>query len=694
MATTWQQVHFRFRNDDGSESAATWKAAADTNVTADVSGGDVSLRVRFNIRETGTTSATFSARLYYSLNGGAYAQINASGTPVVASASGNLTDDASTTQQISSGTFVAGKVDDVNAQTGSTGTIAQNNDTEFEFMLTVSAASVANSDTIDLRVRRGTVALTTYTVTARITVKKDVLAGVGSATFTGFAPTIPPPGLSGPVTDNFDRANNASLGSNWTTPSGTNAIRINSNQAAGNATLGGGAAYWSANAFNDDQYSKCIPIGLAAGGRYEYAGVRMGGANGEGYYAKTDGTNSWLVYINAAGAESTLATFSGTGFNGSTDILEIRAVGTAIRFYKNGSQIGSDATDSNIASGYAGFLEAPDNNTAIDSWEGGNVTSGTTVLPDVGILSFAGFAAAVAITANVLCSPGVGTGTFSAFAPTVGVSNNQVVLPGAGLGSFSGFAPSVTIGTNVLAGVGSATFAGQAPTIGLSDNKQVLPGVGAASFAGFAPTVAATDYKVVLPGVGSATFAGFAPTPSVSNNQVVLPGVGSATFTGFSPTVTASDHKQVLPGTGVLTFTGQAPALDNSITVQPGAGDVSISGFAPTVLAPRNVLADVGAVSITGFAPTVFASDNQEVQPGTGLATFEGFAPDMGGNREVLAGFGSLVLAGFAPSVIAYSPSPRNSAGNFGGRESGYGVQRRTAEGADRRISENKHRSG
>ena len=261
MATTWVQVHGRFRNDDGSESAATWKAAVDTNIsTSDLLSGDFLFRLRINVRQTGTTGATFSGRLYYSLNGGAYAQINASGTPVVALDSANLTDDAATTQQISAGTFIAGKVDDVNAQTGSTASMAQNRDTEMEFNLKAVASALADGNTIDFQIRRGTVALTTYTVTPRLTVIKS-----------------PPPPLSGPATDDFNRTDNASLGSNWATPTGENALRISSNQAAGNAALGAGAAYWSANSFDDDQYSKCLPTGLAAGGRYECAGVRMGG---------------------------------------------------------------------------------------------------------------------------------------------------------------------------------------------------------------------------------------------------------------------------------------------------------------------------------------------------------------------------------------------------------------------------------
>lgn len=172
MATTWQQVHFRTRNDDGSETTATWKDVADTNLSVDVSGGDVYLRIRFNIRQTGTTGATFSAQLWLSYNGGAYAQILTTTLQIQPSPSANFADDAATTQQISAGTFIAGKMDDATCVTGSTASMAQNRDTELEFMLKIPSAHVFDGDTIDLRVRRGSIALATYSVTPRIAIVK------------------------------------------------------------------------------------------------------------------------------------------------------------------------------------------------------------------------------------------------------------------------------------------------------------------------------------------------------------------------------------------------------------------------------------------------------------------------------------------------------------------------------------------
>jgi len=176
MAVAFTQTDFRFRNDDGSESTATWKAAVNTNITVDVTSGDVKVRVRLAAQEVGTTAATFAANLFLSKNGGVYAQVGAATSSVKSVDSTNLTDNAATTQQITAFTFVAGRVDDVDGTTTATASIVQNSGTEFEFMVQLVAADLANADTLDFRVYRSGVAITTYTNTGRVTITKSIKA--------------------------------------------------------------------------------------------------------------------------------------------------------------------------------------------------------------------------------------------------------------------------------------------------------------------------------------------------------------------------------------------------------------------------------------------------------------------------------------------------------------------------------------
>jgi hypothetical protein len=187
MATTWVQTHARFRNDDGSQTTATWKAALDTNISVDVGAGNVNLRIRISSSQTGTTGAKVTGTLYLSKNGGAYAAVTDVTSSVKAIASANFADEDATTQQISSGTFVAGKMDEVNGACTATGTIAQNSVTEHEFSVQLISADLASGNTLDFRMRNGSTAYTTYTVTPRITVLKSssLTMNVGSYAVTG-----------------------------------------------------------------------------------------------------------------------------------------------------------------------------------------------------------------------------------------------------------------------------------------------------------------------------------------------------------------------------------------------------------------------------------------------------------------------------------------------------------------------------
>lgn len=174
MAVSFTQTDFRLRNDDGSETTATWKAAANTNISVDMNAGDVNVRIRLCAQEVGTTAATFASNLFASYNGGAYAQVGSATSQVKSVDSANLTDNAATTQQVTAFTFVAGRVDDVDGTMTSTASIAQNSGTEFEFMVQLIRADLANGDTLDFRVYRSGVAIATYTNVPRITIIKSL----------------------------------------------------------------------------------------------------------------------------------------------------------------------------------------------------------------------------------------------------------------------------------------------------------------------------------------------------------------------------------------------------------------------------------------------------------------------------------------------------------------------------------------
>lgn len=192
MAVSFTQTDFRLRNDDGSESTATWKAAANTSISLDVGLGNVNLRIRFAMKETGSTASTFAANIFMSKNGGAYAQVTAATANAKVVDSTNLTDNNATTQQLGAGTFVAGRVDDVDGTTTATSSIAQNSVTDFEFMVQLVSADLASGNTLDFRCYKSGVAVATYTNTPRITVlkSKTLTASLGTYTESGVSNSL------------------------------------------------------------------------------------------------------------------------------------------------------------------------------------------------------------------------------------------------------------------------------------------------------------------------------------------------------------------------------------------------------------------------------------------------------------------------------------------------------------------------
>ncbi len=173
-APLYEQDSFRGRNDDGSESAATWIATANTNWTQNP---DENFRIRFLIEETADEvddDVTF--QLQYNKNGGGWNDVNAASSNVRSSASPNVVDGADTTEQMGGpGTFITNNdgFDEVNGLAGGTVldfTATANQEVEVEFCVQIRTVDTAPADTIQLRVVRGpSTVLNAYTNTPTIT---------------------------------------------------------------------------------------------------------------------------------------------------------------------------------------------------------------------------------------------------------------------------------------------------------------------------------------------------------------------------------------------------------------------------------------------------------------------------------------------------------------------------------------------
>lgn len=201
------QVNFRGRYDNGSETAAGWIANVDTNFSFNA---ETVFRIRIAVAETNSRAATYGYKLYRSLGGGTYTEVTPSSAVVQLVSSSYVTHDDLTTQQISSGTFVQGRIN----TTGTTSNVALNNSrTEIEYVIKIVGADVATGNTIDLRAYRSDdAALNTYTVTPRVTVA-----------------TVPPPDRNVNKTDSIALTENRSLSLSASNVTKTESIGITEN---------------------------------------------------------------------------------------------------------------------------------------------------------------------------------------------------------------------------------------------------------------------------------------------------------------------------------------------------------------------------------------------------------------------------------------------------------------------------------
>ncbi|MDD5708339.1 MAG: hypothetical protein PHR35_20665, partial [Kiritimatiellae bacterium] len=171
-AATFVQEHYRWRNDDGSESAASWKAATDTAITGVTRGQNIRLRfTAWNNSASGGNSLT--ARLEYSTG------VSGPWTPVSTASDGlnafemtttaNYANGAATTALLAgSGAFVAGKMVESPANSSTAVTLATNQYSNFEYCF--KATSKARGSTAYyFRMSNNGTALTTYSKIAQLT---------------------------------------------------------------------------------------------------------------------------------------------------------------------------------------------------------------------------------------------------------------------------------------------------------------------------------------------------------------------------------------------------------------------------------------------------------------------------------------------------------------------------------------------
>ncbi len=178
-----------------------------------------------------------------------------------------------------------------------------------------------------------------------------------------------------PATDSFTGADGTALptySANWANNTASGAV-INTNAYAPAASGAECGLRWTADAFNNDQYSQATLTAKEGTSNFAVGvGVRHaagGTATYYGYYA--DGASSSFVFKNVAGTWTQLG--AAFGSIATSSVMRLEVSGTTLEAKIGGVSQGT-RSDSAIASGVAG-VTGFGSSTAMraDTWEGGNL---------------------------------------------------------------------------------------------------------------------------------------------------------------------------------------------------------------------------------------------------------------------------------------------------------------------------------
>ena len=185
------------------------------------------------------------------------------------------------------------------------------------------------------------------------------------------------------VTDNFNRANNTSLGTNYTevTTNLGRHLTISSNTAVPSALDSGDSiSLWTHDTFSNDQYAQAK---ITTSGTLDQCGSGViirgsGGNEGTGTYiwviAHHGATNNISIAEIVGGTYALKKQVSQSWTDGDT--WRIEATGTSYTIKLNGTTV-TTTTESSVTSGSPGpFYSSTITSTAIDDFEGGDLAAG------------------------------------------------------------------------------------------------------------------------------------------------------------------------------------------------------------------------------------------------------------------------------------------------------------------------------
>lgn len=179
--------------------------------------------------------------------------------------------------------------------------------------------------------------------------------------------------------DNFNRADENPLANGDWDSVLNSGLRLISNQAAGNGGANASLVKTSTISLTNDQLVKAT---WRTPNDFDDVSLLLRcDALGNGYslFVLKDATRVIIRRLAAWGATDLQSILGITPVDG--DIFELRAEGTTLKAFRNGSQIGSDQTDATHAGGGAGlhYVLGNSNGTRIDDFEASDIIPGPSI---------------------------------------------------------------------------------------------------------------------------------------------------------------------------------------------------------------------------------------------------------------------------------------------------------------------------
>jgi hypothetical protein len=170
-----------------------------------------------------------------------------------------------------------------------------------------------------------------------------------------------------PVSDNFNRANFTPAGGNWS-KTGYCQTEIYNNTLRSSSSYG--FMYWNADTPQANHWAECKSVNTS--NRNAGPAVRITVDTSRNGYGYSVSSKTLFKYVN--NSYTALQTISSDTPN-STSVYRLEAIGTTLKVYKDGVQIGTDTTDSSHSTGRAGVWVGSASGPAVDDWAADNGAS-------------------------------------------------------------------------------------------------------------------------------------------------------------------------------------------------------------------------------------------------------------------------------------------------------------------------------